>query len=445
MNSDDTFRSFSRAIATDPIGLLLAQWRREVFIRKLEHRPDVLAVIPSGSLGRGTQIGPVHDVDLIVIFDRASHPGYGQEGAESAEDAIDELDGILQTELHPWAGTMLGKETEKHTHVVTYRGDWSGPFKDIIPGAPPVDVLAAVRDGSHLMIPERGKGWIKADPEHLIRLVEQRQREWKHFKAVVGMVKAWARLNDLKMKNLAVEVMVLQHCPRPGFFETMSVGDAMTRFFEAAAAAKIKGLKDPAGHCGEIDRKLDFGRLRDALSQSAVTARQALDTEHLERSNQLTAGQVTSNELWRKLFGKKFPRTRKRFWRAQATEPWVVPIEPTRPNPRKNPPTGPGGGGPRDPDRDPDNRRGPQGPTGGRPRGPAESRVRKPTGPIRYAGAPGTRPREPRVRPQRPASAPSPRPTPTPAPAPAPTGPSATVWTRVFGPTAAAAVPLTFG
>ena len=443
MNSDDAFRSFSRAIATDPIGLLFAQWRREVFIRKLEHRPDVLAVIPSGSLGRGTQIGPVHDVDLIVVFDRASHPGYGEEGAESAKNAIDELDGILQEELHPWAGTMLGKETEQRTHVVTYRGDWSGPFREIIPGAPPVDVLAAVRDGSHLMIPERGKGWIKANPEHLIRLVEQRQREWKHFKAVVGMVKAWARLNDLKMKNLAVEVMVLQYCPRPGFFETMSVGDAVTRFFEAAAAAKIQSLKDPAGHCGEIDRKLDFGRLRDALSQSAVTARRALDAEHLERSKQLTVGQATSNELWRKLFGKKFPRTRERFWRAQTTEPWVVPIGPTRPNPRKNPPTGPGGNGPRDPDHDPDNRRGPQGPNGGRPRDPAEPRVRKPTGPIRYTGGQGSRPREPRVRPQRPASAPSPRS--ASAPTPAQTGPSATVWTRVFGPTAAAAVPLTFG
>ena len=27
--------------------------------------------------------------------------------------------------------------------------------------------------------------------------------------------------------------------------------------------------------------------------------------------------------FWRKLFGSKYPRARKRFWRAPATEPWV--------------------------------------------------------------------------------------------------------------------------
>ena len=52
--------------------------------------------------------------------------------------------------------------------------------------------MPAVREGSHLLIPERGTGWIDVDPEKLIRQVEQRQREWKYFTEVVGMVKAWA-------------------------------------------------------------------------------------------------------------------------------------------------------------------------------------------------------------------------------------------------------------
>ena len=52
--------------------------------------------------------------------------------------------------------------------------------------------MPAVREGSHLLIPERGTGWIDVDPEKLMRQVEQRQREWKYFTEVVGMVKAWA-------------------------------------------------------------------------------------------------------------------------------------------------------------------------------------------------------------------------------------------------------------
>ena len=42
------------------------------------------------------------------------------------------------------------------------------------------------------------------------------------------------------MKNLAVEVMVLEYCPRPRLFETLAVGDAVARFFEAAAKADHK-------------------------------------------------------------------------------------------------------------------------------------------------------------------------------------------------------------
>lgn len=436
MESDDGFRSFSRAIASDPIGVLLAKWRRDVFIRKLNKLPDVVKVIPSGSLARGTQIGPVHDVDLIVVFDKSQHPGYGtkgrsQEAAESAQAAMTHLENGLLEQLHPWRGAAGGllKETEQRTHVVTYRGDWAGPFKEIIPSAPPVDVMPAVQEGSHLLVPERGTGWVDVDPEKLIRQVEQRQREWKYFKEVVGMVKAWARHNHLKMKNLAVEVMVLKYCPRPGIFETMSCGEAVARFFEKAAKAHITSLEDPAKRSGKIDRHLDYGKLRSALGRAAVLSRQAMDAEHAWKNRYYADGEVIHpGVFWRELFGKKYPRTNKRFWRKPATEPWfraepaistrLGDLGPNRP-----------GGGPEPPDKRPPNEptdRPPEGPDLGpddpdpSPRGPGERpwHPRRPPGP----GGPGRRPQ------------------------PAPAEPAAGVWTGVFGPAAATpAVPLTFG
>ena len=77
------------------------------------------------------------------------------------------LESKLLEQLHPWRGAEAGllKETEQRTHVVTYHGDSAGPFTEIIPSAPPVDVMPAVREGSHLLIPERGTGWIDVDPE----------------------------------------------------------------------------------------------------------------------------------------------------------------------------------------------------------------------------------------------------------------------------------------
>jgi len=435
MESDDGFRSFSAEIASDPIGVLLAKWRRDVFIRKLKQLPDVVDVIPSGSLARGTHIGPVHDVDLIVVFDSAQHPDYGIKGKtkkaeESAEAAITHLESALLERLHPWRGAAGGllKETEQRTHVVKYNGDWSGPFKDYIPSAPPVDVMPAVREGSHLLIPERGTGWIDVDPEHLIRQVAQRQREWKYFTAVAGMVKAWAKLNHLKIKNLAVEVMVLEYCPRPGLFETLSVGDAVARFFEAAAKAHITSLRDPANRCGEIDPHIDFGKLRRALDDARDLSRRAMDAEHAWKNRHHAVGEVIHPDVyWRALFGKKYPRSRKRFWREPVAEPWIASCTAEsavgRPNGHDNPaPRGPRGA-PKRPDGG-----GPSGPGGGRPRRPNRTSDHPRPKPNKTSG----KPRQPRG--QRSTGV-----------RPAPAEPSASFWTRVFGPATIVAVPLTFG
>jgi hypothetical protein len=447
MESDDGFRSFSRAIESDPIGVLLAKWRRDAFIEKLEKLPDVAEVIESGSLARGTQIGPVHDVDLIVVFDSSRHPDYGikdksEKAVESAQAAMTHLEGELGDQLHPWFGAREGllKETEQRTHVVTCYAGWTEALADIIPLAPPVDVMPAVREGSHLLVPERGIGWVDVDPEKFMRQVEQRQREWKYFKEVVGMVKAWAKLNHLDMKNLAIEVMVLKYCPRPGLFETLSCGEAVARFFEAAARANITSLTDPAGRCGEIDPKMDYSDLRTALDRAAGLARKAMDAEHLWEHPHHAVGPVPHpNELWRKLFGSKYPRARKRFLRPPATEPWfdIYTVKPAttarwdNPNPPDGKPrtNGPGGGGPRGPNQNPNDP--PFGlpyPPGGGPWPPR----RLFDGPGAPRGDGGT---QPHPAPRRPGRGPG---------LAAEAG--ASLWTGVFGPAVAAvSVPLTFG
>jgi len=306
MGSDDGFGSFGQAIKSDPVGVLLARWRRDAFTGKLGRLPDVTDVIPSGSLAPGTRIGPVHDVDLIVVFDSSMHPDYGQ-GPASAQAAMEHLQDALAEQL----GGQGPRETELRRHVVTYHGDAAGPFQEIVSSAPPVDVMPAVRKGSHLLIPERGTGWIDVDPEHLVRQVAERSRQWEYVTEVTGMVEAWAELNRLDMTSLAIEVMVLRYCPRPRLFETLSCGEAVARFFEAAAEDGGTGLEDPAGD------------LRKALTGAAGLARQAMDAEHVVKNTFLVVGEVHDpDEFWRQLFGNHYPRSRKRFFRPPAAEPW---------------------------------------------------------------------------------------------------------------------------
>jgi hypothetical protein len=436
MESDDGFRSFGKAIESDPIGVLLAKWRRDAFIAKLKQFPDVAEAIPSGSLARGTQIGPVHGVDLMVVFEPSSHPNYGS-GRESAHAAMEHLQVELLEQLHPWrgAGQALLDVAELRTHVVRCLGGWTGPFAEIIPSAPPVDVMPSVRKGSHLLIPERWTGWIDIDPEKLMRQIMQRQREWEYFIEVIGMVKAWARHNHLGMRSLAVEVMVLKYCPRPGFFETLSCGEAVARFFEAAAKANIRSLEDPAGRCGEIDPGMNYGKLHAALDRAAGLSRQAMDAQYAWENRLRIAGRATNpDDFWRELYGRRYPRARIGFWRAPDTEPSLGKYTVEYPVTVGVGALGPEGlgGGPNGPDhrgRHGLGGRGPEGPD----LSPDEPNPRPPgrgSGSQRPSGGASSWPDDPPLdgsARHRPSSA-----GPSDPPEPAPSEPDADLWEKVF-------------
>src|SRR5262245_25919647 len=77
----------AKANAT-PAGVKEARRRRDVFRSALGGADDVVEVIPSGSLARGTHKDPIHDVDLVVVYDKDQHPDWGDDGA-SAEEALE--------------------------------------------------------------------------------------------------------------------------------------------------------------------------------------------------------------------------------------------------------------------------------------------------------------------------------------------------------------------
>src|SRR3954469_3195703 len=94
MDSQKAFEQFSRAIDSDPLDVLLAKWRRDRFVSELLRMPGVQAVIESGSLARETTVGPIHDIDLIVILDR--HDARGSDRSlQPPNEALADLRDLL--------------------------------------------------------------------------------------------------------------------------------------------------------------------------------------------------------------------------------------------------------------------------------------------------------------------------------------------------------------
>jgi hypothetical protein len=187
VHTDDAFDIFQGKVDADAYHVLKARHRRNIFGDALRTREDVTEAIPSGSLARGTQLDPIHDVDLIAVFDKTAHPGWGEEG-DSAGQALSYTQEQVRALLGDWSSLtrhVVG-QTLLRNHVVkcfleprflAEDKGFSGWFA--------VEVMPALRDPKDgvLLIPERKNDrWQKADPEWLIAAVRHRQERWGLFR-----------------------------------------------------------------------------------------------------------------------------------------------------------------------------------------------------------------------------------------------------------------------
>ena len=266
-----------------------ARRRRDLFTDPLKSEPDVVDVIPSGSLARGTHKDPIHDVDLIVVFDDSAHLEWGDDGP-SALAALDHLRSLVKKHLGK-DGTGDVRLTKIQNHSVKcFLDDPEDP------NAFTVDVTPAlVRAEGGFMIPEqRNDKWVPSDPEYLNELVAGRHAKWNEFARLVRILKRWNTDHGKHMKSLVVEVLALHHLPE------LSRSQALARFFAAAQVAIWSPVNDPAGLCGTIQPDLDQAAAADALCKAADLANRAVEAEARNETRQAQC-------LWNKVFGPIYP------------------------------------------------------------------------------------------------------------------------------------------
>lgn len=300
MRPDTAFDTHQAVVNAEPDSVKEARRRRNFFCDAFGKQPDVAETVPSGSLARGTQRDPIHDVDLIIVFRQEDHPDWDT-GNGSAEAALEHIRGQV-TDLLGVTGGMFAQEvrlTNLRTHVVKCFLD---DPEDI--DAFTVEVMPALRPpvGSGLRIPERTNpaGWVTCDPEFFMSEVAARHSEWRFFAPMARAVKKWKDVAGLDMKSLTAEVLALRCMPRPRPGQVLSRQTALQEFFTAAASAVMEGVVDPAGWCGEIQSDLDREAVRAALLESADVATRAVAAEQRGDHDVAVC-------LWRSVFGLDFP------------------------------------------------------------------------------------------------------------------------------------------
>ncbi len=291
MDINAAFDTLQRGINVDPDAVVKARERRDIFRTALDPEDDVERVFASGSLARGSQIAPIHDVDMVIVFSAAEHPTWGAAG-DSAEEALCDVRDRVHALLGQSAGSCAQevRRADLKNHSLKCFLDDPG-----VENAFTVDVVPALACNGHLLIPQRrNKQWVASDPEDLISRVLGRHADWNRFVPLVRALKRWNKDVGAGMKSLALEVLALTYLPQD------TRPKALQRFFTAAHAHIYEPIEDPAGLCGPIDPKMDIERAKDKLDKAASDAWYAVEAQDAGDTDKAACH-------WREVFGDIFP------------------------------------------------------------------------------------------------------------------------------------------
>lgn len=287
------FDEFQVKVDADAEHVREARDRQRTFIDAIASADAVIEIIKSGSLARSTQLDPIHDVDLVAVFDREAYPTWGQPG-DSAEDALKVVHDLVRQTLANPGGShaeLVRLAVPKNRAVKCFVDDPDAdhPFT--------VDVMPALRnnDGTLLIPAKRNRRWDTANPEYLIDEVQNRQNQWREFRPMVRVLKYWRRSCGTEVKSLVMETLALDYLP----LET-NRPNALRQFFVASAYKVLEGVHDPAGLCGQIQPDLDLQALHDALSAAGDEATLAIEAAGRNDAN-------AAQQHWRNIFGEDFP------------------------------------------------------------------------------------------------------------------------------------------
>lgn len=248
-----------------------------------KHLPRIQRDILAGSYSRGTAIRPLHDVDLFVILDEASHGSLRQSPPTACLQKV-------QTAL---AAAYPSNQPRLQYRSVNLTFSGTGIGYDVVPAfenAPDV-----------YLIPDRERqSWIKTNPEkHRQALSAANTRAGSKLNPLIKAAKHWNAQKGRPLGSFHLEVMAYSAFSSP----PPSYPAGLLALFAHLAASVLKNCPDPAGLSPHIDNGMpneERLRIRATLLKAAGQAQQALQLDsngHTEKAHR----------LWRLLLGNEYP------------------------------------------------------------------------------------------------------------------------------------------
>jgi len=249
-------------------------------IRNDGRKPDFL----SGSYARHTQIRPVNDVDIMVIFDQEE---YWDRFKSNTNEFLSFVENLLQ-ETYP------NSEIRIQSHSIGIK------FKEI----PDVDIVPSFLidfDKEIYLIPNYDNNiYVNTSPPTHQALISKHNKHLdQKFIPLIKLIKKWRDNNDVKFKSFHLEVFIMENVNKP----FIKYQEALLTFFKSAKDEIFNDCIDPAGLSGNLAYYLTE-RQKEELSRffTSISAHieKLINLENEGKHQEAISG-------WRKIFSHPFP------------------------------------------------------------------------------------------------------------------------------------------
>jgi Second Messenger Oligonucleotide or Dinucleotide Synthetase domain len=245
-----------------------------------DHDMPVERVSMIGSAARGTDIRPIHDIDVMAEFRNKN--AVFEKYRRDSQAFIARIRNTLN------ANTQIKKVGARGQAVRLFYTD------DLHVDIAPVFAWS----GGGFALPSGSGGWITTDPFTQAKWADERQEALSgYYKRRVRMLKRWNDEHSKRLESYHLEVMV------GAAFASMDGNsrDALWKFFQRAP--NYLNVQDPAGHFGDLGIGLTFEQRR-LIGESCASAE-----ERARKANQAeaAANHREAIRLWRIVLGDEFP------------------------------------------------------------------------------------------------------------------------------------------
>jgi len=180
---------------------------------------DLVKMLNSGSVAKGTALSTINDMDVAVYVEKAEAP----------EDTVALL-AWMKDRLREAYPTLVDDQFEIQHHCVTLRFRGSGLDVDVVP----VLYEGEADNVGYLITKDNGDRVRTSMSQHLEFIRKRKNAQPHHFRQVVRLVKWWARgqkqtRDDFRFKSFMIE-LICAHLADTGV-DMSDYPDALEEFF----------------------------------------------------------------------------------------------------------------------------------------------------------------------------------------------------------------------